>query len=117
MPSHDGEELVTRRCPFAGHRERINIHGVMRMICPRRPITCRFSIQTVLSFFLCHLLERGNLSEKVFYWLSRASKHSCAWSNIRNDASLRSDLRTFTNPKMPGHGRLPPDADEILKHG
>jgi len=66
---------------------------------------------------LCQLLERGNLSEKVFYWLSRASKHSYAWSNIRNDASLRSDLRTFTNPKMPGHGRLPSHSDEILKHG
>jgi hypothetical protein len=33
------------------------------------------------------------------------------------DARLRSDLRTLTDPKMPGHGRLPPDADEILKHG
>jgi hypothetical protein len=62
-------------------------------------------------------LERGNLSEKVFHWLSRASKHCRAWSDIRNDASLRSDLRTLTNPKMPGHSRLPPDPDEILKHG
>ena len=71
----------------------------------------------VLSFSLCHLLERGNLSEEFSFWLRRASKHFSAWSHIRNDAGLRSDLRTLADPKMPGHGRLPPDADEILKHG
>ena len=27
------------------------------------------------------------------------------------------DLRALTDPKMPGHRRLPPDANEILKHG
>ena len=117
MPSHDGEELVTRRCPFAGHRERINIHGVMRMICPRRPITCRFSIQTVLSFFLCHLLEHRNLSEEFSFWLSGASKHSGASSYVRNQARLRCDFGALPDPKMPGHGCLPPDANEILKHG
>ena len=66
---------------------------------------------------LCHLLERGNLSEKVFNWLRRAAKHCRAWSDIRNDASLRPDLCALSNPKMSGHGRLPPDPDEILKHG
>ena len=57
------------------------------------------------------------MPEEISFWLSRASKHFRAWSDIRNDASLRSDLRTSANPKMPGHARLPPDADEILKHG
>jgi hypothetical protein len=57
------------------------------------------------------------LSEKVLYWLSRASKNSRAWNDIRNDASLRSDICTFTDPKMPSHSRLPPDPDKILKHG
>jgi hypothetical protein len=57
------------------------------------------------------------LSEEVPYWLCRASKHFGAWYDIRNDARLRSDFRTLTDPKMPGHSRLPPDADEIFKHG
>src|SRR6187431_2984343 len=68
----------------------------------------------VLSFSLCHFLERGNLSEEFSFWLRRASKHFSAWSHIRNDAGLRTDLRTLADPQMPGHGRLPPDPDEIL---
>ena len=75
------------------------------------------AVQAVLSFSLCHLLERGNLPEEVSFWLSRAAKHFSAWIHIRNDARLRSDLRALTDPKMPGHSRLPPDANEILKHG
>jgi hypothetical protein len=72
---------------------------------------------SVLFFSRCHLFERGDLSEKVFYRLGRVSKYFGARSRIRNDARLRSDLRALTDPKMPGHGRLPPDADKILKHG
>ena len=55
--------------------------------------------------------------KKFVFWLSRAAKHFSAWIQIRNDARLRYDLRALTDPKMPGHGRLPPDANEILKHG
>jgi hypothetical protein len=61
---------------------------------------------SVSSFSLRDLLERGDLSEEVFYRLGRASKHFGARSRIRNDARLRSDLRALTDPKMPGHGRL-----------
>ena len=75
------------------------------------------AVQAVLSFSPCHPFESGYLSEEDCLWLSRASKHLGAWSQIRNNASLRSDLRTLTDPKMPGHRRLPPDADKILEHG
>jgi len=57
------------------------------------------------------------LSEEVSYRLCRASKHDGAWNYIRNDARLRADSGTLTDPKMPGHSRLPPDADEIFQHG
>ena len=75
------------------------------------------AVQAVLSFSPCHPFESGYLSEEDSLWLGRASKHLGAWSQIRNNASLRSDLRTLTDPKMPGHRRLPPDADKILEHG
>ena len=75
------------------------------------------AVQAVLFFSLCHLLERGNLPEEISFWLSRAAKHYSAWIHIRNDTRLRSDLRALTDPKMPSHSRLPPDANEILKHG
>src|SRR6516162_6259723 len=75
------------------------------------------AVQAVLSFSPCHPFERGNLSEENCLWLSRASKHLGAWSQIRNNARLRSDLRTLTDPKMPGHRCLPSDAHKILKHG
>ena len=45
-------------------------------------LTPLLQYKAVLSFSLCHLLERGNLSEEVFYWLSRASEHLGAWSQI-----------------------------------
>jgi len=70
-----------------------------------------------LSFSPCHPPERRNLSEEIHFWLSWASKHFNPWSHIRNNARLRSDFRAMTNPKMPGHGRLPSDTDEIPKHG
>ena len=66
---------------------------------------------------LCQLLERGNLSEKFLYWLSRTAEYRSVWRDIRNYAGLRSNLRTLADPQMPGHSRLPSDADEILKHG
>ena len=75
------------------------------------------AVQAVLSFSLCYLLERGNLPKEVSFWLSRAAKHLSAWIHIRNDARLRSDLCALTDPKMPGHSCLPPDTNEILKHG
>jgi hypothetical protein len=75
------------------------------------------AVQAVLSFSPCHLLEHRNLSEEVSFWLSRASKNFSAWSHIRNDARLRSDLRTLTDPKMSDHSCLTPDTDEIFKHG
>src|SRR6476620_8970417 len=71
----------------------------------------------VLFFSLCHPLERGNLSEELSFWLRRASKHFSACSHVRNDAGLRTDLRILADPQMPSHGRLTPDANEILKHG
>ena len=46
------------------------------------------------------------MSEELSFWLRRASKHFSAWSHIRNDASLRTDLRTLADPKMPGEGDL-----------
>ena len=72
--------------------------------------------QAVLSFSLYHPLEHGNLSEEISFCLSRAAKHFRACIHIRNDARLRSDLRALTDPKMSGHCRLSPDANEILKH-
>ena len=75
------------------------------------------AVQAMLFFSLCHLLERSNLPEEISFWLSRAAKHYSAWIHIRNDTRLRSDLRALTDPKMPSHSRLPPDANEILKHG
>src|SRR5665213_2827200 len=75
------------------------------------------NIRLVLSFSLCHLFKRGNLTEKILLWLGRASEHSRARSRIRNDARLRPYHRTFANPKMPGHRRLASDADIILEHG
>ena len=47
------------------------------------------AVQAVLSFSLCHLLERGNLPEEVSFWLSRAAKHFRACIHIRHDARLR----------------------------
>jgi hypothetical protein len=75
------------------------------------------AVQAVLFFSLYHPLEHGNLSEEISFCLSRAAKHFRACIHIRNDARLRSDLRALTDPKMSGHSRLPPDANEILKHG
>jgi len=75
------------------------------------------AVQAVLLFSPCHLLEHSNLPEEVSYGLSRASKNFSVRSDIRNDARLRSDLRTLTDPKMPGHSCLPADTDEIFKHG
>jgi hypothetical protein len=69
-----------------------------------------------LSVFLCHLLKRGNLPEELFYWLRRASEHFSAWSNVRNDARLRTDFGMLADPQMASHGCLPPDPDEILEH-
>ena len=99
---------------FSKNRERLKSRAARTR---GRGDTAHESRVAGLSRFLCHLLERGNLSERVFNWLCRASEHCRAWSDIRNDASLRPDRRTFSNPKMPGHGRLPSDPDEILKHG
>src|SRR5260370_26288211 len=75
------------------------------------------AVQAVLSFSFYHPLEHGNLSEEVSFWLSGAAKHFRTCIYIRNDARLRPDLRALTDPKMSGHSRLPPDANEILKHG
>jgi hypothetical protein len=71
----------------------------------------------VLSFSLNHPLERGNLPEEILLGLGRASEHGRARGRIRHNAGLRSYHRTLPNPEMPGHRRLPPDADVILKHG
>src|SRR5229473_5055856 len=73
------------------------------------------AVQGALSFSLCHPLEHDNLSKEVSFRLSRAPKHFSAWNQIRHDARLRSDSRTLTDPKMPGHRRLPADADEIFQ--
>ena len=65
----------------------------------------------------CHLLERCDLSERIAFWLHGAAKHLRAWNHIRNDARLSADLRALTDPKMPGHCRLPAPADEIFRYG
>ena len=84
------------------------------------PVTCvSFALggQSDAAYFFRHLSENRNLSEEFSFWLSRASKHSSASSYVRNQSRLRSDFRALTDPKMPGHRRLPPDANKILKHG
>jgi hypothetical protein len=49
--------------------------------------------------------------------LSRTSKNFDARVQIRHHARLRPDFGGLTDPKMPGHSRLPPNPNEILKHG
>jgi hypothetical protein len=73
-------------------------------------------VPAVLSFSPWHPLEHDNLSKEISFRLSRASKHFCAWSHVRNDPRLRSDFRTLTDPKMPAIAACPPTLRWPLSH-
>jgi hypothetical protein len=100
----------------------MRVYTGMFVWCQQLNSQARFShtalaVQAFLLISLYHPLEHGNLSEKIYFCLSWATKHFGAWIYVRNDARLRPDLRALPDPKMPGHSRLPPDANEIFKHG
>ena len=62
-------------------------------------------------------LSEAICRKKSLFGCKSAAKHLRAWNHIRNDARLSADLRALTDPKMPGHSRLPALADEIFRYG
>src|ERR1700754_3706030 len=100
--------METRGGPLQSPQVRTNL--------PER-VTRRRLLQNKSFLLLCHLHERGNLPEEVFFRLSRASEHFGTRIQTRHASRLCPDLRAATKPKMSGHSRLPADADEVLKHG
>src|SRR3974390_883642 len=62
--------IEQRTCRYCG----VTNYGSRKRIFAFTVKTAR-AVQAVLSFSPYHLFERGNLSEEVCLWLSRASKH------------------------------------------
>ena len=61
-------------------------------------------------------LEGGNLSEELVPGLSWATEQDGVRRNIRDYASLSTNLCTLSNVQMTGHCRLTADLNEVLQY-